>query len=195
MGPGDKVILISADADLGSATRGSRREPRALHQASLFARGDRRGRGKTRRREGGRALQAGRDPRHGNSEPTEVDDDAAALLSHEIARQMESLELPGAGGGGGVQRAGGGDRWDAISKQSRRTRGWGEARSLRVRRSWGATATTSSRARGRGAAQYQYGDVRLRSAAVTDLLGDPLHQLTPLSGSSLLATAGRARLC
>ena len=41
------------------------------------------------------ALQAGREIRV-IVEPTEVDDDAAALLSHEIARQIEDqLEYPG----------------------------------------------------------------------------------------------------
>ena len=77
---------------LGFPSRRAGREPRALHQAALGAGGD-------RDLQGGRvegvALQAGREIRV-IVEPSEVDDDGTALLSYEIARQIEDqLEYPG----------------------------------------------------------------------------------------------------
>ena len=79
--------------DLGVATRSARREPRELHPAARGARGDRDR--EDRRREGVRAPGRTRDPR-ASSSPSEIDDDGAVLLSHEIAREIEDqLEYPG----------------------------------------------------------------------------------------------------
>ena len=63
-----------------------------LHPAARGARGDRVGEGGVAK---AYALQAGREIRV-IVEPTEVDDDGAVLLSHEIAREIEDqLEYPG----------------------------------------------------------------------------------------------------
>ena len=79
--------------DLRVAARRPRREPGGLHQAARGARGARR----RRRRASSKvyALQAGREIRV-IVKPEEIDDDAAVLLSHEIAREIEEqLEYPG----------------------------------------------------------------------------------------------------
>ena len=88
----ESVLLITADAI--SASR-----PGARGRASrTTSAGWRRSRRSRRRRSGvakAYALQAGREIRV-IVEPTEVDDDGAVLLSHEIAREIEDqLEYPG----------------------------------------------------------------------------------------------------
>jgi len=88
----EAVLLISADAISASRPGGTRREPRALHQAARIARGA--GGCEGGRGEGLRAPGRPRDPR--DRQPSEVDDDTAVLLSHEIAREIEDqLEYPG----------------------------------------------------------------------------------------------------
>ena len=87
----EAVLLIAADA-ISGARPGARRQPRELHQAARGSRG-------AGREEDGvekvYALQAGREIRV-MVKPGEIDDDQAALLSHEIARDIEhELEYPG----------------------------------------------------------------------------------------------------
>ena len=89
----EAVLLIAADAISGLASRSARRQPRELHQAAGRARGARGARSKGVEKV--YALQAGREIRV-IVKPAEIDDDAAVLLSHEIAREIEEqLEYPG----------------------------------------------------------------------------------------------------
>ena len=93
----------AADGRGGAADRRRRdlrvaaRAP-AARASSTTSSGSRRSRSSRRRSRASTkayALQAGREIRV-IVEPTEVDDDAAALLSHEIAREIEDqLEYPG----------------------------------------------------------------------------------------------------
>jgi ribonuclease Y len=98
--------------DLGRAPRSARRQPRELHQAPRGARGPGH---EANGVEKVYALQAGREIRV-IVKPGEVDDDQAALLSHEIAREIEhELEYPGPDQGHGHPRVAG-DRIREIAR-------------------------------------------------------------------------------
>ena len=88
----EAVIVQAADALSGARPGRPRRVARAIRQAAARPRADRHP--ARRRRQGLRDAGGARDP--GDGRPGAIDDDAATMLSHEIAREIEKeLEYPG----------------------------------------------------------------------------------------------------